>query len=708
MAINARELPLGKVFTPDFRFFVPSFQRAYIWQPENMQQLVDDLRAAARKPDVPYFLGSLILVHEDGDRYDVIDGQQRLVSLSIIIAVLRDLEEDDDWRQRLDELLVEPGDRLRGISNEPRLTLRERDAAFFREYVQEGNLEPVFDMSDDDLSTGAQRNIVHNIKSTYDELSPLTKDALHAFASYLVNQVTLVIVTTDDLDGAHRIFDVMNMRGLPLTASDVFKARATSSLPAAEADEYAARWDDLIDPIGDDRSTEEFFAALHRALSHKPNATTRLIEEFVADVLRPHIDGGTVPAFIDKVLAPYATAWRIIARPNETVLPTEVTDRLECLNDYRSHEWKAVAMWALVHSFSRLGSRDVSPFRQSHGLRASSARAANATPATLGMHDGDRLLAILDALERLTGVQTLNRADPLERQGCAAAAIRDLDRGLAMPSVRKLAFIGSDDRAEALVRLHGDMQGDDALVRLLLLRANDRAAGRHLSRPRMFSALPIMPLNIDHVRSFAAWTPDLHDRWVNRLGNMALVQGGTEQFDDYPEYADRRNRILTRNAASRQFPLTAELETFSACTPDMLERRQEETIRLIAEYWGIRYDERHVDLTAGSTDDLAGKSRGRTARRSGRVTIRQVMKAGLLAAGEQVVWNRPRKGERWVATVTESGMLRLEDGSEYSSPTAAARAAAGGKGSGGLEVWKRSSDGRKLADIWRECRNSAA
>ncbi len=37
----------------------------------------------------------------------------------------------------------------------------------------------------------------------------------HRFASYLVNSVTLVIVTTDDLDGAHRIFDVMNMRGLP-------------------------------------------------------------------------------------------------------------------------------------------------------------------------------------------------------------------------------------------------------------------------------------------------------------------------------------------------------------------------------------------------------------------------------------------------------------------------------------------------------------
>ena len=43
MAISAKELPLGKVFTPDFRFTIPSFQRAYVWMTENILQLVSDL-----------------------------------------------------------------------------------------------------------------------------------------------------------------------------------------------------------------------------------------------------------------------------------------------------------------------------------------------------------------------------------------------------------------------------------------------------------------------------------------------------------------------------------------------------------------------------------------------------------------------------------------------------------------------------------------
>ena len=65
-------------------------------------------------------------------------------------------------------------------------------------------------MNDDDLATAAQRNIVANIRKTYDEISNWSASERQQFAQYLVNEVTLVIVTTDDLDGAHRIFDVMN------------------------------------------------------------------------------------------------------------------------------------------------------------------------------------------------------------------------------------------------------------------------------------------------------------------------------------------------------------------------------------------------------------------------------------------------------------------------------------------------------------------
>ena len=651
MAISAKELPLGKVFTPDFRFTIPSFQRAYIWKTENILQLVSDLDDACKSPGTPYFLGSLILVREGDNRYDVIDGQQRLVSLSIIIAVLRDLERDPDLMRQLDALLVEPGDKLRGIVTEPRLTLRERDAAFFREHVQEDNLESVFDMNDDDLATAAQRNIVANIRKTYDEISNWSDAERQQFAQYLVNEVTLVIVTTDDLDGAHRIFDVMNMRGLPLTPSDVFKARATAGLSTAELDVS-------------------------------------------------YIDKGTVPTFINQVLAPYAMAWRIIARPSDTVLPAEVRSRLEGLDDYRSHEWKLVAMWALVNSYRGLGDADLSPFV----VRASRIARTTATLESLGAHDERRLLEILTALEQVTGIRTLNRTGALERRGYANAAIRDLDKGYLVQRVNGL-HVSDGDREGALVRLHGEMQGDGDLVRLLLIRANEQKAGMQLDRPRRFSALPIMPLDIERSKSFADWPQDQHDFWMYRLGNMALVQGPEDQLDRLSEYPARRDRMLLR-ADSRRFPLTNQLKDFADCTPALLEARQEESVRLIVEYWGIRYDKDARDLTKQNVDELS-KTSPRPSHSSRRVTIRQVIDAGLLVPGERLVWDRPRKGERWFATVTENGRLRLDDGSEYPTPTAAARAAAGGRRGGGLDVWKRTRNGQKLSDIWKQFRLQA-
>ena len=696
MAINATEKPLGKVFTPDYQLSIPSFQRAYIWKPENILQLISDLEEACKSPETPYFLGSLILVREGDTSFSVIDGQQRLVSLSIIIAALRDLEHDEEWMRLLDALIVEPGDKLRGITSQPRLTLRERDAAFFREYVQEGNLEALFDMNDEDCSSNAQRNIIANTKQAYDALAQLDEEERHRFASYLVNSVTLVIVTTDDLDGAHRIFDVMNMRGLPLTPSDVFKARAMSGLPAAAVDTYASRWDDIMDPLGDDAArVEEFFRYLHLILTHKP-ATGKLIEDFLSDVLNQYLAGHSIEAFIDGVLAPYAMAWRILERPSDTVLPDDVRGRLEALNDYRHHEWKAVAMWALTHSFRNLGDPEVSFFAQrgSH-----SARDGGRTADPLGSHDRQRLGEILCALEQVAGVDTLNRRSAIDRRGHTAAAIRDLDKGFPVRLVRGLS-VSAADRAGALIRLHGEVQGDPDLVRLLLVRANEQRGGHRITRPRSLNALPIMPEQVASDSSFASWSEATRDHWVNRIGNLALSQANDKQIAGLASYTDRRDRMLL-SASSKRFPLTAELADIADCTPQTLQYRQDETIRLIADYWNIRYDAERNDLSTLSEESLRVTDTS-TSPTSKRVSIAQVLAAGLLIPGETLVWDRPRKGERWVATVTAEGKLRLDDGSEYSTPTAAARAVGGG--SAGLTVWKRTSNGQKLSDVWKAYR----
>ena len=698
MAISATEKPLGKVFTSDYQFTIPSFQRAYTWQAENIEQLVNDLQGACADLNTPYFLGSLILVKDGPTQYQVIDGQQRLISLSIIVSVLRELEDDPDLIDSLNDLILEPGDKLRGIKAEPRLTLRERDTDFFRMYVQEGDLEGLFDLRDNDIASHAQRNIAINTRRVFDALAAMETKDRRRFASYLVNGVTLVIVTTDDLAGAHRIFDVMNMRGVPLTASDVFKAKTIAEISPAARNAYATRWDDIMDPLGDDAHTlEEFFADLHLIVSHKA-VCTQLLEEFRKDVLKPYVKQQNVISFIDDLLAPYANAWLILSRPTDANLPDDIVALLVALADYQTTDWKPVAMWALVNSIRNLGSANAQVF-STPGFHAPDNGAADKHDEKLQLHDIDRLHDVLSALERVTGVDSLNRQSPLARRTRAASAIRDLNKGHTLQQIRGF-LITDEDRRSALAHLRGELQTSPAMKKLLLIRANEQKAGHRIIRPRSLKALPILPEQVGTKSDFAAWPESVRDHWTNRIGNLALSQANENQVAPLATFAQRRDRMLL-SASSKRFPLTAELADIAECTPQTLQYRQDETVRLIADHWNIRYDADNTDLSTLNEETLAVNT-SVSSPTSKRVSIAQVLKAGLLIPGETLVWDRPRKGERWVATVTAGGKLRMDDGKEYATPTAAARAVGGS--SAGLTVWKRTSNGQKLSDIWKAYR----
>lgn len=698
MAISATEKPLGKVFTSDYQFTIPSFQRAYTWQAENIEQLVNDLQDACADPNTPYFLGSLILVKDGPTQYQVIDGQQRLISLSIIISVLRELEDDPDLIDSLNDLILEPGDKLRGIKAEPRLTLRERDTDFFRMYVQEGDLEGLFDLRDNDIASHAQRNIAINTRRVFDALAAMETKDRRRFASYLVNGVTLVIVTTDDLAGAHRIFDVMNMRGVPLTASDVFKAKTIAEISPAARNAYATRWDDIMDPLGDDAHTlEEFFADLHLIVSHKA-VCTQLLEEFRKDVLKPYVKQQNVISFIDDLLAPYTNAWLILNRPTDANLPDDIVALLVALADYQTTDWKPVAMWALVNSIRNLGSANAQVF-STPGFHAPDNGAADKHDEKLQLHDIDRLHDVLSALERVTGIDSLNRQSPLARRTRAASAIRDLNKGHTLQQIRGF-LITDEDRRSALAHLRGELQTSPAMKKLLLIRANEQKAGHRIIRPRSLKALPILPEQVGTKSDFAAWPESVRDHWTNRIGNLALSQANEKQVAPLSTFTQRRDRMLL-SASSKRFPLTAELADIAECTPQTLQYRQDEAVRLIADHWNIRYDADNTDLSALSEETLTVNT-SVSSPTSKRVSIAQVLKAGLLIPGETLVWDRPRKGERWVATVTAGGKLRMDDGKEYATPTAAARAVGGS--SAGLTVWKRTSNGQKLSDIWKAYR----
>lgn len=147
---------------------IPEYQRPYRWQPETALQLVDDLRQAqARDEDVPYVLGAVIL-HECDGWLDVVDGQQRLLTLRMVMAVLQCHNLLPDRQNKAPVCLVWQA-------------LQHRLAA----------------------------------------LEDAEKESLLNFIS---NRCQLVRVVTDDVDEAFRVFDSQNYRGKPLAPHDLLKA----------------------------------------------------------------------------------------------------------------------------------------------------------------------------------------------------------------------------------------------------------------------------------------------------------------------------------------------------------------------------------------------------------------------------------------------------------------------------------------------------
>ena len=89
-AIRGEAFKLSKVFSSDFQYLIPNYQRPYSWGIENIEQLFDDLyEFFQRKTEETYFLGSIVVIKQDGSpKSEIIDGQQRITSLTILFSVL--------------------------------------------------------------------------------------------------------------------------------------------------------------------------------------------------------------------------------------------------------------------------------------------------------------------------------------------------------------------------------------------------------------------------------------------------------------------------------------------------------------------------------------------------------------------------------------------------------------------------------------------
>jgi len=348
-SISGAEYPLSKIFSSDFDFTIPSYQRPYAWTTDETSELFDNLYEFYRSEEEDsYFLGSIVLIKKEGHpRSDVIDGQQRLTTLTILLAALAS-KLSGDLRKAFESHIREPGRPSQGLEPELRLRLRERDREFFAQYVQGLNFDGLLALDAARLPNEAQRNIQQNSRLLMDRLTQTfqdKEDELRAFGSFVVQRCFLVVVSTPNRKSAFRVFSVMNSRGLDLLPSDIIKADAIGQIPTERQEEYTNRWEDMEVQAGRDGFNDLFMFV--RMIFAREKAKRALLEEFRSHVLSSVRDPIKL---VEDVLEPYTEAYMMAKRCQyvATAHSQEVNSYLKWLNRIDNSDWLPPAIQFLA------------------------------------------------------------------------------------------------------------------------------------------------------------------------------------------------------------------------------------------------------------------------------------------------------------------------------------------------------------------------
>jgi hypothetical protein len=214
---TVRELLAGRKYSIDY------YQREYKWQTKQVTELMADLAAkflesyepAHERADVGdyghYFLGSIIISDKDGVKF-IIDGQQRLTTLTLLLIFLQHELQDADQRAQIADLIFSQKFGRRSFN----LDIPERTACMEALYAGR-------ELVSQDLPES-----LANIMARYADINDffpqeLRGQALPYFVDWLIENVNLVDITAYSDSDAYTIFETMNDRGLSLTPADMLK-----------------------------------------------------------------------------------------------------------------------------------------------------------------------------------------------------------------------------------------------------------------------------------------------------------------------------------------------------------------------------------------------------------------------------------------------------------------------------------------------------
>jgi len=551
LGIAAREITIGQLFSPGEEMIMPPYQRSYSWGEKEAGDLLGDLREAAVAGE-SHFLGAIVVVQPSGTAAsEIVDGQQRLTTLTIMLAVLRDLEKDEAEKARIHALI---GDSIRPMLGEEakwRLQLNHIDGPFFRAMIQQpgATLKAQEEPGDSESQGKMTRNIAVFAK-TLKELPPEERRALF---NTIKDSSGVVRARVADRDGGYKVFRVLNTRGKEPNAHDIIKTdlfeRAGFSVD--EADEQSRIWAEheaLLGGSGFDDLLRQI-----RFIHDRSNKG-----DLVSGYRKSTLGRMSPRTFLDKMLPTYVRAYSQISRGRIEIegLDETVNRYLTHLRTLDHHMWRAPALKFLVEY---MDAPDMLPDFFRH----------------------------LERLGFLMQLVVLNREQRNKRYRKVIDAI-DVRKPINYGSRLGPFPVTKDEARKMRERLLGRF-ATFGQRRALALRVNTAFENGEVITPEIDATVEhVLPRNPEEGSHWLTVWPNTANRrdLCDTIGNFTLLPHNVNQAADRMTYQDK-HKVYFSGSGGEDFALTRDIKSEDLWTAETVRRRTERLTDMLCRDWGL-------------------------------------------------------------------------------------------------------------------------
>lgn len=519
-------------------YCIPDYQRAYVWDTDQVRDLLDDTISAYREnKEAQYFLGSMVLkINEKSENnvsyteYELLDGQQRITTVFLILACMRDMLTDYPQYQnslagfvyQAEDAILQQPERMRIIFN-----IRSDVRDFVNEHIKplhgtcdSALLKDKMQAKDVNISI---RNMANAMLVAHEFLEE-NKSEIIGYLSYFLNKVLMIYVATEELQDAFQLFTVLNNRGVKLSSSDILKAENLKELSAADRTSWATRWEEMETYFGED--FDKFLSHI-RTILVKKKQTTTLLKEFDEFVYSNQEYDRTQKKYVPRtpilrrgkdtfeLLYSYYHTYQEVFDTDHSVVTGdyEITNYLKLMETGFGADYWIAPVLDYYRKYRRRG-----------------------------------FVAFLKALDRKLSADWITAATPTVRMENVNAILREIEASQDSAALlQSKTFAVNKSDFERVI--NGDIYGR-SFAKYLLLKLDLIYRG---------SSTPMIPqaiASIEHIlprnpSADSQWVKDFseaeREEWTNKLGNLVLISRRKNTSQGNRDYVEKKEKYFEKN-----------------------------------------------------------------------------------------------------------------------------------------------------------------